>query len=228
MAHLHVLLNCGIRCGKPAWAQAGYCTLNRIPISMGTSLLGGGGRARPGCLLGAIEALLEQANAHILSGYPNPDGATSFFVNLADTDAMARVQDGEAQGLAQAGITAIDFMAGQVRYADGHSDALTAQLLTGETSGVKLTKVYEMVDGQQVDLHAGDVLESEGYQGQDADGAIRQQTFAHEAVRTGDWEGTAEQEIKTDLLDGCLYLFRKDACLDLAASANDFEWRDAA
>ena len=111
-----------------------------------------------------------------------------------DINADARVQDGEAQGLAQAGITAIDFKAGQVRYADGHSDALTAQLLTGETSGVKLTKVYEVVDGQQVDLHAGEVLESEGYQGQDADGAIRQQTFAHEAVRTGDWEGTAEQE----------------------------------
>ncbi len=42
-------------------------------------------------------------------------------------------------------------------------------MLTGETSGVKLTKVYEVVDGQQVDLHAGDVLESDGYQGQDAD-----------------------------------------------------------
>lgn len=72
MAHLHVLLNCGIRCGKPAWAQAGCCTLNRIPIGMGTSLPGGGGRVRPGCLLGAIDAPLEQANAHILNGYVMP------------------------------------------------------------------------------------------------------------------------------------------------------------
>jgi len=145
-----------------------------------------------------------------------------------DINGDARVQGGEARSLAQAGITVIDFTHGEIRYADGHTDALTAQTLTGETSGVKLTKVYEMVDGQHVDLHAGDVLESEGYQGQDASGAIRQQTFEQEAVRTGDWEGTAEQEIKTDLLDGGLYLFRKDVCLDLATSANDFAWRKTA
>jgi len=111
-----------------------------------------------------------------------------------DINADARLQDGEARSLAQAGITAIDFTAGQVRYADGHSDALTAQMLTGDTSGAKLTKVYQVVDGQHIDLQAGDVLENEGYLGQDASGAIRQQTFAHEAVRTGDWEGTAEQD----------------------------------
>lgn len=62
MAHLLGLLNCGIRCSKPAWAQTGYCTLNKIPIGMGISLLDGAGRACHGCLLCAIEVLIERAS----------------------------------------------------------------------------------------------------------------------------------------------------------------------
>ena len=88
---------------------------------MGISLRGGVSRARPDCPLGAIEALIEQANAQTLHDHPdteagqllalntnllpsvfwdkdqtslklpNPDGATSFFVNLAEPDAMAQV-----------------------------------------------------------------------------------------------------------------------------------------
>lgn len=94
---------------------------NRILIGMGTSLLGCAGLAHPGCLLGAIEALSEQANAQTLHDHPdteasqllalntnllpsvfwdkdqtslklpNPDGATSFFVNLTEPDAMSQV-----------------------------------------------------------------------------------------------------------------------------------------
>ena len=68
---------------------------------------------------------------------------------------------------------------------------------------MKLTEIKVVnPDGTLRTLDAGTVLEHEGYQGKvqitDAGGtrwvSQRTQTYEHQAKRTGDWEGTAEQE----------------------------------
>ncbi len=109
----------------------------------------------------------------------------------------------EASSLAGQHISSINFKTGQVTYADGHTDALTAQSLKADTEGIKLTQIREVnPDGTLRTLDAGTVLEHEGYQGQvqitDEGGTRwvdkRDQTYEQQALRTGDWEGTAEQE----------------------------------
>ncbi|WP_158269474.1 cadherin-like domain-containing protein [Limnohabitans sp. JirII-29] len=114
------------------------------------------------------------------------------------------VQSGnEVSSLASQHISSINFKTGQVTYADGHTDALTAQTLKADTEGIKFTQIREVnPDGTLRTLDAGTVLEHEGYQGQvqitDEGGTRwvdkREQTYEQQALRTGDWEGTAEQE----------------------------------
>jgi Cadherin-like domain/Bacterial Ig domain len=114
------------------------------------------------------------------------------------------VQEGnEASNLASQNISSINFKTGQVTYEDGHTDALTAQTLKADTEGVKFTQINEVnPDGTLHTLDAGTVLEHEGYQGKvqitDEGGTRwadkREQTYEQQAKRTGDWEGTAEQD----------------------------------
>ncbi len=114
------------------------------------------------------------------------------------------VQSGnEVSSLASQHISSINFKTGEVTYADGHTDALTAQTLKADTEGIKFTQIREVnPDGTLRTLDAGTVLEHEGYQGQvqitDEGGTRwvdkREQTYEQQALRTGDWEGTAEQE----------------------------------
>ncbi|WP_310611706.1 cadherin-like domain-containing protein [Limnohabitans sp.] len=112
-------------------------------------------------------------------------------------------QAGEAASLNSQHISSINFKTGEVTYDDGHTDALTAQTLKADTEGVKLTQIQEVnPDGTLHTLDAGVVLEHEGYQGKvqitDEGGtrwaSAREQTYEQQAIRTGDWEGTAEQD----------------------------------
>ncbi len=109
----------------------------------------------------------------------------------------------EASGLSAMHISSINFRTGQVTYEDGRTDALTAQTLKADTEGVKFTQINEVnPDGTLHTLDAGTVLEHEGYQGKvqitDEGGtrwaSEREQTYEQQAKRTGDWEGTAEQD----------------------------------
>ena len=120
-----------------------------------------------------------------------------------DVNQDGQMQAGEEQSLAAQHISSINFRTGEITYADGHSDALTATTLKADTDGVKLTEIKVVnPDGTLRTLDAGTVLEHEGYQGKvqitDAGGtrwvSQRTQTYEHQAKRTGDWEGTAEQE----------------------------------
>ncbi|MCX8517949.1 MAG: hypothetical protein ORN29_07800, partial [Rhodoferax sp.] len=120
-----------------------------------------------------------------------------------DVNQDGQMQTGEGQSLAAQHISSINFRTGEITYTDGHSDALTATTLKADTDGMKLTEIKVInPDGILRTLDAGTVLEHEGYQGKvqisDAGGtrwvSQRTQTYEHQAKRTGDWEGTAEQE----------------------------------
>jgi hypothetical protein len=109
----------------------------------------------------------------------------------------------EASSLSVMYISSINFKTGLVTYEDGHTDALTAQTLKADTEGVKFTAINEVnPDGTLHTLDAGTVLEHEGYLGKvqitDEGGtrwaSERDHTYEQQAMRTGDWEGTAEQE----------------------------------
>ena len=120
-----------------------------------------------------------------------------------DANQDVKMQTGEGQSLNALHITSINFKTGEVTYADGSTDALTAATLKGDTEGVKLTQIQEAgADGVLHAVNAGDVLEHEGYEGKvqvtDALGTHwvdqRDQTYEQQATRSGDWEGTAEQD----------------------------------
>ena len=118
-----------------------------------------------------------------------------------DANQDGQMQARESQSLDALHIKSIDFKTGQVTYADGHTDALTATTLKADTHGIKLTQIQEVnPDGTLRTLDAGTVLAHEGYQSQvqitDENGThwVDASDFAQQALRTGDWEGTAEQE----------------------------------
>jgi hypothetical protein len=119
-----------------------------------------------------------------------------------DVNQDGRQGSGEAASLASLHIAAIHFKTGTVTYDDGHTDALTATTLKADTEGVKLTQIQRVnPDGTLHTLNAGTVLEHEGYQGQtqitDNNGTrwvdVREQSYAHQALRTGDWLGTDQE-----------------------------------
>ncbi|MEO8119476.1 MAG: cadherin-like domain-containing protein, partial [Rhodoferax sp.] len=112
------------------------------------------------------------------------------------------MQAGEGQALA-AQVQSININTGEVTYSDGSSAAIAATTLQSDTSGVKLTQLMQVdADGKLVALDAGTFVEHEGYEGQvqvsdDAGtrwGKVSKQTYEQDAKRTGDWEGTAEQD----------------------------------
>lgn len=121
-----------------------------------------------------------------------------------DLNQDARLDAGEQADLASLQITSIDFRTGEVTYADGHRDALSATTLQSDTEGVRYTQMQEAdAEGKLHTINAGQMLEHEGYQGQvqvvdqggvTRWGTVREATFEQDALRTGDWEGTAEQD----------------------------------
>jgi hypothetical protein len=120
-----------------------------------------------------------------------------------DANQDGQMQATESKSLDVLHITSINFRTSEITYADGSTDALTAASLTGETEGIRLTKIQEAdANGVLHSLAAGDVLEHEGYQGQvqvsDNMGTHwiqqRNQTYEQQALRTGDWEGGADQD----------------------------------
>nr|WP_310626077.1 hypothetical protein [Limnohabitans sp.] len=120
-----------------------------------------------------------------------------------DVNQDGQMQAGEGKSLASQSISSINFKTGEVTYANGHIDALTATTLKADTEGVKLAQIQEVnPDGTLHTLDAGAVLEHEGYQGKvqitDEGGtrwaSVREQTYEQQAKRIGDWEGTPEQD----------------------------------
>ncbi len=120
-----------------------------------------------------------------------------------DINQDGQMQASENASLADMGLQSINFETGEVVYADGQRDALSAATLHADTDGVRMTQITEVnPDGTLNVLDAGQVLEHEGYQGQvqitdDGGtrwGRVRDQTFEQEAKRIGDWEGTTEPE----------------------------------
>jgi LysM repeat protein len=171
--------------------------------------LGGNvGQTAVGAELASQNANLQRNNVEWLDA--NGDGiidkrdpAFAAIKLWVDVNQDGTMQADEGQSLATLQITSINFETGKITYADGSTDALTATTLQGDTEGVRLTQIQKAdADGVLHDLDAGDVLEHEGYQGKaqvtDASGthwmAQRDQTYEQQAKRTGDWEGTAEQE----------------------------------
>lgn len=152
--------------------------------------------------LATENAALQRNNVQWLDG--NGDGvldardpAFAAIRLWVDVNQDGAQQGGEAQGLQSLRIQSISFSTGEVIYEDGHRDALTAQTLKADTEGVRATQVQEVVRGEDgaattQALDAGEVLEHEGYEGQNERGAVRHATFEQQAVRTGDWEGTDE------------------------------------
>lgn len=139
----------------------------------------------------------------------------AFLVGMAAHDSAGKLQavltlnedgvqeSGEALSLSSQHIASINFKTGTVTYEDGHKDALNAETLKADTEGVKLTQIQEAnADGTLTTLDAGTVLEHEGYQGNvlvsDQGGTrwadVREQRYEQQTKRTGDWEGTAEQD----------------------------------
>jgi hypothetical protein len=119
-----------------------------------------------------------------------------------DANQDGQMQAGEGKSLAALHISSINFRTGEITYADGHRDALTATTLKADTEGVKFTQIAQVnPDGTLHTLDAGTVLEHEGYQGKvqvkDEGGTrwvnVREHTYEQQAKRTGDWEGTTEQ-----------------------------------
>lgn len=121
-----------------------------------------------------------------------------------DLNQDARLDSGEQADLTSLQITSINFQTGEVSYADGHRDALSTTTLQSDTDGVRYTQLQEAdTEGKLHTINAGQMLEHEGYRGQvqvvDQGGAtrwgtVRDATFEQDALRTGDWEGTSEQE----------------------------------
>ncbi|HCX81881.1 MAG TPA: hypothetical protein DHV01_09795 [Rhodoferax sp.] len=121
-----------------------------------------------------------------------------------DLNQDARLDAGEQADLASLQITSINFQRGEVTYADGHSDALSSTTLQSDTEGLRYTQMQEAdAEGNLHTINAGEMLEHEGYQGQvqvvdqggvTRWGTVREATFEHDALTTGDWEGTAEQD----------------------------------
>ncbi len=120
-----------------------------------------------------------------------------------DLNQDGQMQALEGQSLDALHLESINFKTGQVMYEDGHSDVLTATTLKSATEGVKLSHISRAnPDGSWQVLNAGEVLVHEGYQGQvqitDEGGTRwvdkRDPTYEQQALRTGDWEGTADQE----------------------------------
>ncbi|MBT0569089.1 cadherin-like domain-containing protein [Curvibacter sp. CHRR-16] len=121
-----------------------------------------------------------------------------------DVNQDAQLDEGEQISLDSLQITSINFSSGQVTYADGHSDALSSTTLKSDTEGVRYTQMQEAdAQGKLHTIDAGQMLEHEGYQGQvqvtdqpgvTRWGSVREATFEHNALRTGDWEGTAEED----------------------------------
>lgn len=121
-----------------------------------------------------------------------------------DVNQDAQLDAGEQTDLASLKITSINFQTGEVTYADGHRDALSSTTLQSDTEGVRYTQMQEAdAEGNLHTINAGQMLEHEGYQGQvqvvdqgggTRWGTVRETTFEQDALRTGDWEGTAEQD----------------------------------
>jgi hypothetical protein len=117
-------------------------------------------------------AALQRNNANWLDA--NGDGvldkndpAFAAIKLFIDANSDGQTQAGEAKSLTQAGIQSINLATGQVTYADGRTDKLTAKQLTADTEGIKVTQIQEVQpDGTLKTLNAGQVLEHEGYQGQ--------------------------------------------------------------
>jgi len=163
----------------------------------------------------ANDALAATANAHLQRNNvewldANGDGvldksdpAFAAIKLWVDVNQDARLDSGEQADLASLQITRINFSTGAVTYADGHSDALSATTLQSDTEGMRYTQMQEAdAQGNLHTINAGQMLEHEGYQGQvqvtdqagvTRWGSVREATFEHNALRTGDWEGTAEQ-----------------------------------
>ncbi|MDZ7919884.1 MAG: hypothetical protein U5O12_07760 [Rhodoferax sp.] len=172
------------------------------------------GASQPGNL--ANDALAATAHAHLQrnnvewldangDGVLNASDPAFAAIRLwVDVNQDARLDAGEQADLASLQISSIDFTTGEVVYADGHRDALSATTLQSDTEGVRYTQMQE-ADAQGVlhTINAGQMLEHEGYQGQvqvvdqggvTRWGSVREATFEHDALTTGDWEGTAEQD----------------------------------
>ena len=82
-----------------------------------------------------------------------------------DANQDGQMQARESQSLDALHIKSIDFKTGQVTYADGHTDALTATTLKADTHGIKLTQIQAVnPDGTLRTLDAGTVMANEGYQ----------------------------------------------------------------
>ncbi|NBW50010.1 MAG: tandem-95 repeat protein, partial [Betaproteobacteria bacterium] len=172
------------------------------------------GAAQPGNH--AADALAATANAHLQRNNvewldANGDGvldksdpAFAAIRLWVDMNLNARLDKGEQVDLASLQITSINLREGTVTYADGHKDALSSTTLKSDTEGMRYTQMQEAdAQGNLHTINAGQMLEHEGYQGQvkvtdqagvTQWGSVREATFEHDALRTGDWEGTAECE----------------------------------
>ena len=98
------------------------------------------------------------------------------------------LQAGEGQSLKALHITGFDLATGKVLYDDGSSSTIDVAALQADTAGIKQAHVQVVgEDGKLATVDAGVLIEHEA-----ADGA--EVTYDHYAKRTGDWEGTAEQD----------------------------------
>lgn len=151
---------------------------------------------------------LQRNNAQWLDGNEDQvldsrDPAFALVRYWLDGNQNAMMETGESRSLAQMGIVSIDLRSGAVNYANGQQSAMTALTLQAATDGIRMTQIQQVTaEGTLLTLDAGVVLEHEGYQGKvlvsDSGGArwvgAREQWYEQDAKRTGDWEGTAEQE----------------------------------
>ena len=98
------------------------------------------------------------------------------------------LQAGEGQSLKALHITGFDLATGKVLYDDGSSSTMDVTALQADTAGIKQAHVQVVgEDGKLASVDAGVLIAHEA-----ADGA--EVTYDHYAKRTGDWEGTAEQD----------------------------------
>ncbi len=171
----------------------------------------------------SANAALQRNNALWLDangdGMLNPGDPAFAAIKLwVDVQSNGLVDQDELRSLSSVGITSINLKTGEVTYSatdahgqtvEGHT-ALTALTLSSETSGVMATHIQKVnADGRLSDTGAGEVIAHEGYQGQTYTavstdeagnvtgggwGKVREQTYEQQALRTGDWEGTADQE----------------------------------
>jgi hypothetical protein len=114
-----------------------------------------------------VEHALHDPTAHG-NGVPDKSGPAFAAIRLwVDLNQDAQLDAGEQADLASLQIISINFTTGEVTYADGHSDALSATTLQSDTEGMRYTQMQE-ADAQGVlhTINAGEMLEHEGYQGQ--------------------------------------------------------------